>query len=272
MHFTNLKCLKNYGFCANSAHSIQKNFNVNIQKAPSELYAQPKNLAFHNLCDYNKLPTGTKQLLGLNLKFCIATSKIQNNINKTMLRIARAIRTMYYLKQSGANKNNDYEKQIYIQNKQWHPPPAPLEIEKKMTEFEKILKKKQQELINKLNNTNLNNLTPQQRAALKHLRTNHEIIIKPTNKNLGPAIMDTKTYIHQVLKEHLLTDTYKQLSSKEAKEKNESIKNTLKNIINSNPTKLSPAEVTYFQRSLKGNYRLPIFYGLPKVHKTPMML
>jgi hypothetical protein len=84
--------------------------------------------------------------------------------------------------------------------------------------------------------------------------------------------MDTKTYIHQVLKEHLLTDTYKQLSSKEAKEKNESIKNTLKNIINSNPTKLSPAEVTYFQRSFKGNYRLPIFYGLPKVHKTPMTL
>jgi len=189
-----------------------------------------------------------------------------------MLRIARAIRTMYYLKQSGANKSNDYAKQIYIQNKQWHPPLAPLEIEEKMTEFDKILKKKLQELINKLNGTNLTNLTPQQRAALKHLRTNHEIIIKPTDKNLGPAIMDTKTYIHQVLKEHLLTDTYKQLSSKEAKEKIESIKDTLKNIINSNPTKLSPAEVTYFQRSFKGNYRLPIFYGLPKVHKTPMTL
>jgi len=140
---------------------------------------------------------------------------------------------MYYLKQSGANKSNDYAKQIYIQNKQWHPPLAPLEIEEKMTEFDKILKKKLQELINKLNGTNLTNLTPQQRAALKHLRTNHEIIIKPTDKNLGPAIMDTKTYIHQVLKEHLLTDTYKQLSSKEAKEK---------------------------------------IYGLPKVHKTPMTL
>ena len=35
-HFTTIRCLSNYGFCANSAHTIQKNFNSNIQKVPLE--------------------------------------------------------------------------------------------------------------------------------------------------------------------------------------------------------------------------------------------
>jgi hypothetical protein len=35
----------------------------------------------------------------------------------------------------------------------------------------------------------------------------------PTNKNLGPAIMNRDTYIKQVLTEHLLTSSYLQRNS-----------------------------------------------------------
>jgi hypothetical protein len=40
------------------------------------------------------------------------------------------------------------------------------------------------------------------------------------------------------------------------------------------PVLLSITEVanTYFKRSLTATFRLPIFYGLPKVHKVPMSL
>ncbi len=239
---------------------------------PSELYTQPKNLAFHNLCVANKLPSGTRQLLGLNLKFCFATSHVQSGINQTVLRMARSIRTMYFLKQNGIGGNDSYDKQIYIQNKQWHPPPAPLNIEEKITEFEKILKAKQLQLIKKHKNLNLTNLTPQQRTVLNQLQCNHEVVIKPTDKNLGPAAMDVESYIRQILKEHLLTNAYKQLTLTEATERMESIKSTLKIIISANQDKLSSTEATYFQRSFKSNHRLPILYGLPKVHKTPITL
>jgi hypothetical protein len=62
------------------------------------------------------------------------------------------------------------------------------------------------------------------------------------------------------------------LTQKEAKGKMETLKHTLKNTINNNIHLLSKAEATYFNRSLQFQHRLPVFYGLPKVHKTPMAL
>jgi len=46
----------------------------------------------------------------------------------------------------------------------------------------------------------------------------------------------------------------------------------LKNILQSNSGNLSEAELTYFKRSLTDHFRLPNFYGLPKVHKNPIAL
>jgi hypothetical protein len=50
------------------------------------------------------------------------------------------------------------------------------------------------------------------------------------------------------------------------------LKSTLSNLISSNSNTLTKAENTYFKRSLTATFRLPIFYGLPKVHKVPMSL
>jgi len=52
----------------------------------------------------------------------------------------------------------------------------------------------------------------------------------------------------------------------------EQLKNSLKNILQSNSNYLSEAELTYFKRSLNNHFRLPIFYGLPKVHKNQIAL
>jgi len=93
-HFNKLKCQVNFGFCANPKFTLQKNFNTAIRMPLSSCYAQPTNLAFHNLCQSTKLPIGSRQLLGLNLKFCLASSHINSNINQTMLKMARSIRTL----------------------------------------------------------------------------------------------------------------------------------------------------------------------------------
>jgi hypothetical protein len=61
-----------------------------------------------------------------------------------MLKMTRAIRSTFYLKHSQVqNPDDSYEKQIYVKIKNWDPPPAPLEIEEKITSFEKELKAKQ---------------------------------------------------------------------------------------------------------------------------------
>jgi hypothetical protein len=116
--------------------------------------------------------------------------------------MARTIRISYYLKENNLGHKSQYEKQIYIKNISWHPPPAPIHIEDRISSFEKLLKERHNTLVNKHKQRNLLNLTPLQKKVMDHLKQNHNIIIKPTDKNLGPAIMDTEDYIHQVLQEH----------------------------------------------------------------------
>ena len=111
-----------------------------------------------------------------------------------------------------------------------------------------------------------------QLQTMQQLKMNKSFIIKPTDKNLGPAILDTETYVAKILSEHLLTKDYKQLTEAEAITAMSDIKTKLKNIINDNQHILSKSEFTYFKRSLLVRHRLPLFYGLPKVHKTPFTL
>jgi len=186
--------------------------------------------------------------------------------------MAYAIRTTFHLQNSNLTKDSDYIKQIYVRNRNWNPDPAPIHIENNITTFEKNLKQRQNEQTYKLQNRNLRNLTHTQSAALRQLKQDENLTIKPTDKNLGPAIMETETYIKQILKEHLLTKDYQKLPETTAKNRLADIKHTLKSVIDNNQDLLSKAELTYFQRSYKCHHRIPIFYGLPKVHKTPMTL
>jgi hypothetical protein len=107
---------------------------------------------------------------------------------------------------------------------------------------------------------------------LRKLWSNSKIIIKPTDKNLGPAVLDTEAYMKQILQEHLTTKHYQLLSDTESRNRYEAFKSTLKELISTNIDCLSKPEVIYFQRSLKLRHRLPIFYGLPKVHKSLISL
>jgi hypothetical protein len=172
----------------------------------------------------------------------------------------------------GHYNKSDYIKQIYVRNPNWNPPPAPIQLEDSITDFEKLLKTSHIRSTQKHFKVNLSNLTTLQARTLKILRQNKQLIIKPTDKNLGPALLDLDAYIKQVLQEHLLTNDYAQLTPYEAKDRMEEIKRDLKQLISSNRNLLTTAETTYFDRSLKTRLRLPVFYGLPKVHKSPMSL
>ena len=123
--------------------------------------------------------------------------------------MAYKIRTKQYLLQNNNKNATPYIPQIYVKLKGWYPPPAPIDIENKLTTFEKLLK---QTIHEKQKRTpNFNNLTITQRRTLEALKNNKEFIILPTDKNLGPAIMNRDNYIKQCLTEHLLTHNYKKL-------------------------------------------------------------
>ena len=84
--------------------------------------------------------------------------------------------------------------------------------------------------------------------------------------------MDRAFYINKILNDHLLTKDYVKLSRNEALSKLQLLKETLKILIKENQEKLSQPEITYFNRCIKLQHRVPLFYGLPKIHKNPISL
>ena len=94
---------------------------------------------------------------------------------------------------------------------------------------------------------NLSNLTPIQARVLQQLKNNSRIVIKPSDKNLGPTVLDTTSYIHQVFEEHLLTSDYRQLTKIEAQKMMDQLKSSLKNAIESNKSFLSESKLIYFK-------------------------
>jgi hypothetical protein len=110
-----------------------------------------------------------------------------------MRQLAYSIRTKHFIDSFDMARENNYINQVYIKNKAWNPPPAPMLIEDKLTIFKKQLKQKQQKLESKLKKFNLRNLSSPQMNTLRYQKSNDKFVIKPSDKNLGPAIMDTNT-------------------------------------------------------------------------------
>jgi hypothetical protein len=85
----------------------------------------------HNLCTHTQPPPGFKSLLGLGLKYCIATPNYTPDIKKYLLKMAYNIRTKQYLLKNNPSPSGTYIPQIYVKLKDWNPPPASTEIESK---------------------------------------------------------------------------------------------------------------------------------------------
>jgi len=75
-----------------------------------------------------------------------------------------------------------------------------------------------------------------------------------------------------VLKEHLLTPTYLKLDSNTASRRILQTTRNLKDTFQTFRHLLTKPEINFFTRSFNESHRTPIFYGIPKVHRTPMQL
>jgi hypothetical protein len=102
------ECDKRYGFHADPKQPVWQN----KLKALTTMYTiiitgiHPSNLTFHNL-ECSTLPPGSKDLLGLGLKFCIQQLVPQPEVQSTMTRLARSIHIRQHTMTLPQNKDND---------------------------------------------------------------------------------------------------------------------------------------------------------------------
>jgi hypothetical protein len=161
-----------------------------------------------------------------------------------------------------------YIPKLYIPS-EWSPPIVNRDAEHALAQFEN----KVTSLQTKLPTTRRFNLSQPQRNVISELALRPDLIVYPTDKNLGPSVSERPLYIRQFLTEHLLNsanyefippDTIAtELAAQRARflAIHQKFQHTLP----------SEAEETYFKRALSknnlGRTRVPQVYGIFKVHK-----
>jgi hypothetical protein len=237
-------------------------------------------MAFHNLCLNAEPPPGTELLLGLGLKYCIESPRPYQRLASSIRRIQRSVRLHFAFKDQEEDSDTEdeyteeesrveYIPSLYLPS-DWQPPPAPDDAENAMSRFNEKLNV----LIRALPRSRRYNLSRSQRQCLGDLAQRQDLIIFPTDKNLGPSIAERRPYIRQILTEHLLNEVhYQYLPTESAKTELAAQRcRFLKIYSDWGHTLPSEAEETYFKRSLtKDNLsqtRVPQFYGVYKVHKN----
>ena len=187
-------CFNKYGFAANPRKSLQQNIDIAHQSIPPHLlWTTPKNLSYHNLCNSENPPPLTTMLLGLGLKFCVQTRQPPRQLNTAIQRLKRDVRLRYqYHNDTDTTSLDTYNPNLYLANKNFRPEIASEEIERALADFENRLTK----IIYTRKSKSQSNLTPIQKGILEtphHSSTTFKIV--PTDKNLGPAVMNRSQYM-----------------------------------------------------------------------------
>jgi hypothetical protein len=233
-------------------------------------------MAFHDLCTINKAPAGCGLLLGLTQKFCLERAQPPAHFQQSLQRFMRSVRLKRFLEENppaGPQKAGDvlYIPGLYVPST-FTPPRLDENNPNDTTELAIYtmygkLEKIAQQLALKPSRTNL---TRGQHKILRDLASDDRFVITPTDKNLGPAIMDREVYIKRVLQDHLTNEEfYKQLTPAEALGRMATTKRQILRLVDDHKESLTTAEQQWFKRQERAKFRTPQFYIMPKVHKTP---
>ena len=219
-------------------------------------------MAFHNLTKNVNLPPGFRSLLGLGLGFCPIP---RLSTPTTAIDIAR-FETNVKLKMFFNDDADDKPVPKLYFRSNWKPPDSEFhpELLERLASYRNCIQD-----ATRNQRRSRSNLLPPQRAALTMLRSNNNLHIFKTDKNLGPAIIETATYIQRALDEHLSDqETYGKLHELGAESWMDEIRDEIRNKVIARLPKGN--DKTYLQRSLSAvKDPFAYFYMLAKVHKSP---
>lgn len=243
--------------------------NARMTIPASKLREMDMNLACHNLCTTTTIPTGTERTLGLGMNYCLCKPHPVLDQKKTVDRFCRDIR-LQYMYRNDDDDDDDYNPSLNIKSNFVPPPSDNEQLEEALDRFGNE--------IGKLYPSHSNgrggrptNLDAQQLDVIQQLRRNDKIIVCEADKNLGPCTIERSTYIERALKDHLLDEkTYRRLTEEEASIHLKKVQYQVGSLVlRARKEGLASAELKYLNRALQLVHRMPQFYLLMKIHKTP---
>ena len=227
---------------------------------------RPTANAFHDLTTTLNPRPNLQKLLGLGLKFCPApsyTHSYKDLQETTFFKLRRALELSFFFA-GGANDPGAYNPRMY-QPSLWTPPPwvIPNELAPRLERFQLQLKKHFKPRKAR------SNLLPVQQRALSDLKSQNQFLIVPSDKNLGPTIIERDEYIRTAMRDHLNDRTnYKRLSNLEQGQAVYYLKSEITKWINTHKDNLTSSEKKFLRHHLKHNLKpFGRFYLTLKVHK-----
>jgi hypothetical protein len=162
--------------------------------------------------------------------------------------------------------DDDYDpKQLFLRS-DWEPPPdiIPAEFRARVSHFLRTiaLQFKKRRAISNVPRHHLH--------LLQKFRDDKLFIVFPSDKNLGPCILEYEAYIKRVFVDHLLdTTTYEQLQEDEAKAAVDATYNQIDQFTIIHGKNIAREDRIYIDRSVEVDDPFAYFYITAKVHKNP---
>ena len=170
------------------------------EESDNILTANISNSKFHNLLPDGQNRTTTRdKILGLGLKFYIERPRPYQDLCKSMQEFRVAVNLWCHLEWEGKNDpDKDFNPRMYVTS-EWRAPPCQNPHATALNNFEEEINERRR-IFRTYRRFNLHSI---QRRALSILAPNKLIIVFPTDKGLGPYVIDRDGYITGALKEHL---------------------------------------------------------------------
>lgn len=239
-----LRTTQERGFIANPRLSTRDN--VEQMLTQSKAFTRALNPACHNLCKHCHVSPALSRLLGLGLKHCVCEKPPSTTaVTDSFQRLTRDARTKLLF--ADVEDDGDCNKRLRVPNDMWRPPRASTQTERAIVWLESNAK---QIAMKQAKNFHSNPLRTEIQM-LQDVRTNTDVIALPTDKNLGPAIMERPDCIQRCLNEHLLKpDSCQQLTEQESRRTRFNAKAQTHALVKKHKSKLTDDEQRHFGSNL----------------------
>jgi hypothetical protein len=117
---TDQELKQRFGFIGDPAEKQWWNIKQAIRSLELRLLLiDPRNKAYRNLCENLRPTSGTRQLLGLGLKFCLERKQLNQQLQDTITKITHDIRLRFEIQQNSeyfTENSGEYSPRLYIKS------------------------------------------------------------------------------------------------------------------------------------------------------------
>ena len=258
-----------FGCLPSPSRTPNHNAAIQLNDMPTwHYFSRGTNMAMHDLSSSTvAVPPNLSSLLGLGMKFCpIERFSTTADLTTTLDHFRKDLFTKTYYSGRDMVREEAFIPKMHVES-DWEPKywDLPTDIIDRYSAFEAAMRRQF-----KKKRRRENNLLPHQKLALKSIASRTDLIVINCDKNLGPAVIDTTTYVHRAFLDHLDTPAYKEYSELEATNHMDRTATTINKWLSKHKKSIGKQELAYLRHHFEPDKaKLPVFYLTAKVHKDP---